>query len=196
MVRYREDHRGRTQAAIIEAAAQLLRDKGFTDTSVGNVMKAVGLTHGGFYAHFADKTAMLAAATREAFTESPKNFSFLADLAKKMGDGGVVAKHYLAEDRVKSVASGCPAAALVSEMHRQDPAVRDAFQQGAEETMQALSSMPGLSTNEGDMAWAALSMLVGGLSMMRAIPDPGIREIIREQIIGALRQLGDASASN
>jgi TetR/AcrR family transcriptional regulator, transcriptional repressor for nem operon len=189
MVRYQKDHHSRTQAAIIDAASQLLRDRGFTDTSVGNVMKAVGLTHGGFYAHFADKTAMLAAATKEAFVESPKNFAFLASMATKTGDAGIIAKHYLADSRVDAVASGCPAAALVSEMHRQDATVRDAFQDGAEETMQALSALPGLSAEEGAFAWAVLSMLVGGLSMMRAIPDATVRETIRDQIIAALRVL-------
>jgi AcrR family transcriptional regulator len=48
MVRYQKDHHSRTQTAIIDAASQLLRDRGFTDTSVGNVMKAVGLTQGSF----------------------------------------------------------------------------------------------------------------------------------------------------
>jgi TetR/AcrR family transcriptional regulator, transcriptional repressor for nem operon len=186
MVRYNESHRARTQAAIIDAAGEMLRDKGFTDTSVGNVMKAVGLTHGGFYAHFTDKNAMLGAAVEQAFVQSPKNFAALADMAKASGDAGVVAKYYLADSRVEAIAAGCPAAALVSELHRQDHAVQAAFQSGTKETVEALAHTPGL---EGEHAWAALAMLVGGLSLMRALPDPQVKATIREEIIKGLRQL-------
>jgi TetR/AcrR family transcriptional regulator, transcriptional repressor for nem operon len=189
MVRYKSDHRAKTQVAIIDAAAMLLRDKGFTETSVGHVMKAVGLTHGGFYAHFPDKTAMLQAAVAQAFTQSPKNFAALAGMAKATGDAGVIAKHYLSETRVEAVATGCPAAALVSELHRQDVSVREVFQDGSVESMEALTALPGLAQPGHETAWAALAMLVGGLSMMRAIPDCAMRDTIRSQIIDGMRQL-------
>jgi TetR/AcrR family transcriptional regulator, transcriptional repressor for nem operon len=190
MVRYNESHRAKTQAAIINAAGEMLRDKGFTDTSVGNVMKAVGLTHGGFYAHFADKNAMLGAAVEQAFVQSPKNFTALAEMAKVRGDVGLIAKHYLADSRIEAVATGCPAAALVSEVHRQDQTVKEVFQGGTQETVEALSNAPGL---EGDNAWAALAMLVGGLSLMRALPDQQVKATIREEIIKGLRQLASSS---
>jgi TetR/AcrR family transcriptional regulator, transcriptional repressor for nem operon len=189
MVRYDKGHHDQTHAAIVEAASKLLREKGFTETSVGTVMKAVGLTHGGFYAHFQDKNAMLSAAVTEAFEQSPKNFTALVELATKSGDPGVVAKHYLSDSRVKNVASGCPAAALVSELPRQANAVQEAFQTGTIETMQALSATPGLSADADGSAWAALSMLVGGLTLMRACNNDGIDKTIRTQIINAMRAL-------
>ncbi len=189
MVRYEAGHRERTQTAIIDAASLLMRDRGFTETSVGNVMKAVGLTHGGFYAHFSDKTAMLAAAVERAFAESPGNFAALAGMARSSGDVGVIARHYLADRRVADVASGCPAAALVSEVGRQEPAVQSSFRAGAEETRRALATAPGLSTAESDHAWAALALLVGSLALMRAMPDASLHETIREQAISALRKL-------
>jgi TetR/AcrR family transcriptional regulator, transcriptional repressor for nem operon len=120
-------------------------------------MKAVGLTHGGFYAHFEDKTAMLAAAVQEAFVQSPKSFKFLTEMATAKNDAGLIAKHYLADGRVRDVASGCRAAALVSEVPRQELAVQDAFQTGTIATMEALAEAPGLA----EESWAALSMLVG-----------------------------------
>jgi TetR/AcrR family transcriptional regulator, transcriptional repressor for nem operon len=187
LVRYDKTHHGETHKAIVTAASTLLREKGFTETSVGTVMKAVGLTHGGFYAHFEDKTAMLAAATAEAFQQSPINFTGLAKMATASGDVGVIAKHYLSEGRVKDVASGCPAAALASELPRQEVDVRLAFQNGTTETLEALAQAPGLSEQEN--AWAALSMLVGGLMLMRAMPDAKTNADIRSQISDALRTL-------
>jgi TetR/AcrR family transcriptional regulator, transcriptional repressor for nem operon len=189
MVRYDKGHHDQTHSAIVDAASKLLREKGFTETSVGTVMKAVGLTHGGFYAHFEDKTAMLCAAMREAFEESPKNFTALAKLANRTGDAGVVAKHYLSESRVKDVTTGCPAAALVSELPRQDSAVQKAFQAGTIETLQALATTPGFSAEADGAAWAALSMLVGGLTLMRACHDAETNDIIRTQIINGMRVL-------
>jgi TetR/AcrR family transcriptional regulator, transcriptional repressor for nem operon len=189
MVRYEKGHRERTQQAIVEAASRLMRERGFTEASVGNVMKAVGLTHGGFYAHFPDKTAMLAAAVDKSFVESPKNFTALAGMATATGDVGVIARYYLAEHRIADIASGCPAAALVSEVHRQDAAVRSRFCTGAEETRRALASAPGLSTADDDHSWAALAMLVGSLALMRAMLDAGLNETIREQAIDGLRKL-------
>jgi TetR/AcrR family transcriptional regulator, transcriptional repressor for nem operon len=185
MVRYQKTHYDQSHKAIVDAASTLLREKGFTETSVGTVMKSVGLTHGGFYAHFEDKTVMLAAAMQEAFVQSPKNFKFLADMAKAKNDAGLIAKHYLADGLVRDVASGCPAAALVSEVPRQELAVQDAFQTGTIATMEALAEAPGIA----EESWAALSMLVGGLTLMRAIPDEKINTTIRNQIIKALRKL-------
>lgn len=194
MVRYDDGHRERTRTAIIDAASLLLRERGFTEASVGNVMKAVGLTHGGFYAHFPDKTAMLTAAMERAFVQSPKNFSALAGMARTNGDVGLVAKHYLSDSRVADAATGCPAAALVSEIHRQELPVQAVFQAGSMETMLALASAPGLSGADQEFAWAALSMLVGGLSLMRAMPDEAMKNTIREQIIQALRKLGETAS--
>jgi hypothetical protein len=76
---------------------------------------------------------------------------------------------------------------LVSELPRQEEPVKEAFQFGAAETMRALAEAPGLS--EKSDAWAALSMLVGGLTLMRAFPDAQTNETIRNQIIDGLRKL-------
>ncbi|MCM0022266.1 MAG: TetR/AcrR family transcriptional regulator [Tagaea sp.] len=189
MTRYKEGHRERTREEIVDAASRLMRDRGYDAATIGAVMQAAGLTHGGFYAHFPDKTALLAAATQAAFVRSPKNFAFLAEKARDTGDAGVVAKGYLAEGRVADLAGGCPAAALMSQTPRQDETIRAAFQEGAEATVRALARAPGLSAEDGDLAWAALAMLVGGLGLMRAVPDLALAARIREQIVVALRKL-------
>lgn len=185
MVRYQQNHHDQTHKTIVDAASTLLREKGFTETSVSTVMKAAGLTNGGFYAHFEDKTAMLSAALQEAFVKSPANFKYLAELATTKNDVGLIAKYYLSDSKVKDVAAGCPAAALVSELPRQPNVVQQAFQSGTNATHEALAEAPGLA-NQG---WAALAMLVGGLTLMRAMPNAETNSLIRDQIIEALRKL-------
>lgn len=196
MARYREGHRERTRQEIIASASELMRERGFDEATVGAVMKAVGLTHGGFYAHFPDKAAMLTAAMEAAFTESPRNFAFLAELARSQNDPGLVAQHYLGDKRVSDVASGCPAAALVSETPRQDIAVRAAFQSGAASTVAALARTPGLSPEVGGTPWAALSMLIGALTMMRAVTAPDLVSLIRDQTIIAMRKLAKSDETS
>lgn len=195
MVRYKNDHSVKTRQAIVDAAGKLLREKGFAETSVGNVMKAVGLTHGGFYAHFADKTAMLSAAVDEAFIESPKNFSKLAEMANAQKDVGFIARHYLSDSRVADRATGCPAAALASEIPRQEPPVIERFEAGTHETVAALANAQGLSNADQPFAWAAMSMLIGGLEFMRTSTSQTQRDAIREEIIAALRKLSTTQQS-
>lgn len=98
---------------------------------------------------------------------------------------GIIAEHYLSDSKVQDVATGCPAAALVSELPRQEKAVQDAFQKGTIATHEALATAQGLSHD----SWAALAMLVGGLNLMRAMPDAKTNNLIRNQIIGSLRKL-------
>ena len=62
MVRYSSDHKEKTHAAIIEAAAERIRSGGFDALGVASIMAEAGLTHGGFYAHFRSRDALLAAA--------------------------------------------------------------------------------------------------------------------------------------
>ncbi len=193
MVRYKKGHRDETHTAIVEAASKLLRDNGFSETSVGAVMSAVGLTNGGFYAHFPNKTSMIEEAVEAAFVQSPRNFAVLARMAGDKGDVGFIAEKYLADERVAEVDTGCPGAALLSEVHRQPDEVRQAFHDGAEATAFEIARAPGLQQPGEAAAWAALAMLMGALSLMRATPDKKIRRVIRAQVVDALRALAGAT---
>ncbi len=186
LVRYKPGHSARTQDSVIEAAARLLRERGFAQTGVADVMREAGLTHGGFYAHFADKGAMLAAALDRAFAASPGNFATLGRMAAEAADPGLIARHYLSDSRVADAGHGCAAAALSSEVPRQPAPVRAAFQAGAEATVDALAGAAGA---EAPLPWATLAMLAGALSMMRAIDDPARKVAIRDEVIEALRRL-------
>lgn len=188
MARYKSDHWDKTHIAIVEAAGRMLRERGFAGTGVGDVMKAVGLTHGGFYAHFDDKTAMLVAAVENALVESPKNFAILAGLVEEAGDPGLIAEYYLCDERIANVANGCPGGAFLSELQRQPWPIRAAFESGAKSTAKALAQAAGLRSDEAE-DWAGLSLLMGALSLMRATPDIATRQTIRNQAVTAFRKL-------
>ena len=61
MARYSTDHKEKTRAAIVDAAAERIRSGGFDALGVASIMAEAGLTHGGFYAHFSSRDALLAA---------------------------------------------------------------------------------------------------------------------------------------
>jgi TetR/AcrR family transcriptional regulator, transcriptional repressor for nem operon len=196
MARYKAGHHDATHSAILAKASGMIRERGLDGASVVEVMKAAGLTHGGFYAHFEDKAALLTEAMADAIKPSAPRFAMLASLAAEKSDLGIIAQRYLSDDRVKEVAGGCAAAALSSELRRAPSPVREAFLKGAQATADVLErSFPTVPTAPGQGAWAVYAMLVGSLALMRAVPDDSTRATIRDQTVEALRRLGPSEAS-
>jgi AcrR family transcriptional regulator len=194
MTRYPPDRRERSRAAILEGAARMVRARGFEGASVGEVMRAAGLTHGGFYAHFEDKTALLAEAVATAFAERMPDFASLTAAAADRGDPGLLARAYLSGPRVAEIAGGCPAAPLMAEVPRQAPPVRAAFEHGCAEMAGHLSAVPGL---EGPRAWGALAALLGAVALLRAMRDEAAQAQLRAGVeaLLAATQPGGGSGS-
>src|SRR5258708_37230011 len=82
----------RTRERILEAAAQLFRERGFGGIGVADLMKAAGLTHGGFYGHFESKEDLMAQACEHASARSKTLFGKLAERATDEGPGEVRAR--------------------------------------------------------------------------------------------------------
>jgi TetR/AcrR family transcriptional repressor of nem operon len=183
MARYGQNHKAGTREAIVRKAAGMIRTNGLDNTGVAHVMNAVGLTHGGFYAHFTGKEALLEAAMEEAIAPSKLRLGMLAKLAAEANDPGLIPERYLSAPRAADIENGCAAAALASELHRAPMPVREAFQQGATDSARALAQV----TDAG--GWALYAMLVGGLSIIRAMPSGELQEEIRSQIEHEFRQM-------
>ena len=108
---------------IVEAAAQLFRERGFDGIGVADLMKEAGLTHGGFYGHFSSKEDLIAEASARALTRSLADWSKVADRAS--GDPlSAVAGFYLSSRHRDNPGAGCLLAALGPDVSRQGPAVR------------------------------------------------------------------------
>lgn len=191
MARYNSKHKAATHEAIVQKASVMIRKNGLEATGVAHVMNAVGLTHGGFYAHFDGKEALLEAAMTEAIAPSKMRLGMLVKLAAEASDPGLVAERYLSAPRAADIENGCAAAALSSELHRAPTAVRTAFAAGASESAKVLSALVKDADNSG---WAAYAMLVGALSIIRAVPDSDLQDIIRTDVIRAFRAMDGDSA--
>lgn len=170
---------------IVNAASQMLRERGVEGTSVADLMQAVGLTHGGFYRHFESKSALVAEAAAAAFAEKLSN---LEKSAKKRGSVEAVKEYsdrYLTHNHVTRRGSGCPMAALGAEIAREDPAVRDVFADGAQQTIAELSGgLNGTAAERRENAIRLMAMLVGAVVIARAVRD----QRLRDEILSACRQ--------
>src|SRR3954469_9493378 len=108
-----------THERIVEAAARAIRRSGYDGTGVAEIMKEAGLTHGGFYAHFASREAMLAEAAEHARAEAIAFSSRVAATAPPKQGLRAMASAYLSQEHLESAEMGCAVAALGSEMSRQ-----------------------------------------------------------------------------
>ncbi|AWN53614.1 TetR family transcriptional regulator [Methylobacterium sp. 17Sr1-1] len=172
---------------ILEAAGRLFREKGFSAVTVAEVMEAAGLTHGGFYGHFASKEDLAAQALGQALAPAPREPGTAPDEKsrdEKSGDLAAFVASYLSAAHRDRPGTGCALAALGSEAARQPAPVRRAFTEGLEARLARMQE----ALPEGDRAaaLAAISGLVGALVLARAVDDPALSDEILAAARGAL----------
>lgn len=170
-----------THKRIVERAARAIRRSGYDGTSVANIMKEAGLTHGGFYAHFSSRDAMLAEAADQAGAEAVAMLVTAAEAVPPEEALLEQVRVYLSEEHVNDVESGCPVAALGSEMPRQAPEVRRAATQRIKEMVEVVTrQLPSREQDVRAQALLAMSTMVGALIMARAVDEPALSDEILE----------------
>ena len=177
----------RTRERILASAGRVFRRKGYAGSGVDELMREAGLTHGGFYAHFASKEALFAETVARALGQTVEL------MEKEAGDLEGVAwlrgavRRYLSRAHLEAVEEGCPMPTLVSELGRAGDAPREAF----EERMLTLlaevaeKAPPGLGLDPADRTLATVALCVGGVSLARAVKDP----VLADRILAACRNL-------
>ncbi len=158
---------------ILEVASRLFRDKGFDAVSVAEVMKAAGLTHGGFYGHFSSKDDLIAQALAHA-------------LAAGAGEGGDFLAYvgaYLAPRHRDNCAGGCPTAGLAAAVRHQTPAARSAMTDGLRSQIDRIGkALPELdAADRRRAAIGSYAAMVGAVILARAIDDPALSDEVLEQ---------------
>ena len=164
---------------IIEAAGELFRSKGFSGIGVADIMKAVDLTHGGFYGHFASKDDLIAQASRRSMQRAAQNWRKV--VAESGGDAfSTLLTRYLSPRHRDDPGHGCAFASLSGAAARCGKPVREAFAEGLEPLIDILSGLVGGRTKAGRRrkAIAALSELIGALMLSRAVGDAGLSDEI------------------
>lgn len=165
-----------THDRIVGAAARATRRSGYDGTGVADIMKAVGLTHGGFYAHFASRDAMLAEAADRAGAETVALLARVAAAAPPEKALLAMIRSYLSQEHVDGVATGCPVAALGSEMPRQPAKVRRAATRRIKEMIDLVARY----SPDRARALTTVATMVGALVLARAVDDPKLSKALRQ----------------
>jgi TetR/AcrR family transcriptional repressor of nem operon len=177
----RSVRKARSHEAIVSTAARLLREKGSEGISVDDVMKDAGLTRGGFYAHFADKDALVIAALERAFAEQRKT---LLDDRSNIGGSELLEAmvgRYLSVAHLEHVGMGCPVPPLAGEIGRSGKAVKAVFRANVKGLVAAMKKRIGGS--EEDIL-AICAMAVGAMTLARAVGD----DRMANELLGAARR--------
>ena len=168
----------RNRREVVASAARLFREHGFDGIGLGEVMRAAGLTHGGFYKQFDSKEELVREATAAALERSRAKWR--ERIAASVGDPlPTFVEGYLSPAHRDNPADGCAFAALAAEAaRRRDPQLREVFEEQARGYLDMLGSMlddqPGACSR--DRALATLSTLVGALLMSRVLIDPELSD--------------------
>lgn len=172
------NHKARTRARIVEAAARAFLERGVEGVGIAEVMHAAGLTHGGFYAHFASKDALLAEAARRGLDDSRRAFVRDASAGDPNAPLREVIRRYVSRAHRDLPAEGCAMPALAADIAREPEEVRHAFTQGLEELVEALMDVVPGETPEArrDAALALAASMSGAVALARAVDDPELSD--------------------
>jgi TetR/AcrR family transcriptional repressor of nem operon len=177
-MRYEPEHKTRTRDRIVRNAARKLRAEGLSGPGVASVMKASGLTVGGFYKHFRSKDDLLADAIEEGFSESSeKIYSSLQNVPREDRWKALI-RMYLSPEHCDHPDSGCPVAALAPEMARAKLGVRKRISGLIQDRAKRwVEFMPGRTAAERERNCVLIfTAMLGAVSVARILTDPSDRQ--------------------
>jgi len=126
-MRYSKEHKQETHAKIVKKAAVLLREKGAHGIGVADLMKEAGLTHGGFYAHFESREALVIEAFAYAMDRSTERWRKIAEQTPPDKRLQTIIQSYLTPVHRDDPGHGCAVPALGADIARESPKTRKAF---------------------------------------------------------------------
>jgi TetR/AcrR family transcriptional regulator, transcriptional repressor for nem operon len=196
-MRFDKGHKEQTRRRIVETAAKRFRKEGVEAVGIAGLMADAGLTHGGFYAHFASKEELVRAALDEASEQSRARRAVVLERSEPgLQRLEAMVRSYLRPTHRDTPEMGCAAAALIAEIARHEPETRAAFAVRLTELLaQFEAALPAELPGEQRTrrAIGIFSAMLGALQMARAVTDPALSDKILESGIEAamaLAQLG------
>jgi TetR/AcrR family transcriptional repressor of nem operon len=160
---------------ILAVAGRLFRQKGFEGIGVDGIMKAAGLTHGGFYGHFASKAKLAEQACSAGLHQSKQKWDTLAQASPEAALAEIVAS-YLSERHRDDPGNGCVFAALGGEVARSSAAVRSTVTKGVRAQLGVLERVAKGRSKAArrEQAITALSGMVGAMVVARLVNDSAL----------------------
>jgi TetR/AcrR family transcriptional regulator, transcriptional repressor for nem operon len=191
VVRYGTEHKQATRRRIIETAGRRLKRDGIDGSGVATLMADAGLTNGAFYAHFASKDDLVAAAVADQLRDQRASFSERAP-----GRAGVeqYVREYLSGQHRDNPGDGCPSAALLDEIGRCTDATRQAYTDGLLAVIDDVAARlaPHNPPSARAKTLSVFALMAGTLQLSRALADRRLADEVLEQGIQNALTLLDA----
>jgi TetR/AcrR family transcriptional repressor of nem operon len=181
-MRYSTQHKAQTHDRLVKTAAKQFRRRGLQGIGIAKLMGGMGLTHGGFYAHFDNKNELVAAAATTIFKEAVTQIEASAAAAPKGRELAAIISGYLSTGH-RDTTQGCLLPSLAGEMTRQPQTVRKAFTHAFEEYANAVSKyLPGPGDEERrNQAQLLFSGMAGTMMVARAVSDRQLSDTLLAQ---------------
>jgi TetR/AcrR family transcriptional repressor of nem operon len=185
MARRSAAEKAETHERIVEHAAQAFREHG-SGVGIAEVMKELGLTHGGFYRHFESKDDLLVAAISQALSEVADRLDRIAEKVEPAKQLEAIITAYLSAEHLRHPETWCALATLAPDIGRQSAAVRKRLDGALARYMERMARyMPGENENQRRTNFVILfSGMSGAIAMARACGDKDMRD----RILGATRE--------
>ena len=181
-MRYSADHKQQTQARLLDSSARLIKKDGVGSVGVDGLMKAIGLSGGAFYSHFASKGDLFSAIVERELAGSFARLSGGQALSREQLDKCL--KQYLSLAHVENVEAGCALPALGAEIARADDTVR----MQAEHWICQLQATWARTLGCEQLAWSILSQCVGALVIARMMPSAQVQNEVLKSSYATLSQ--------
>lgn len=172
-MRYAKGHKSETRTRILKSASARLRSDGPAGIAIADLMKESGLTHGGFYAHFKSRDALIDEAFRDAMEGITSRWRNRAERAPE-GEGlAAIVNGYLTAEHRDDVGGGCVLPALGAEVARANAKTRRIYTTKLEEMIALVAEhQSGRMTKAArERAIGTIAIMIGSLLMARAAGD-------------------------
>jgi TetR/AcrR family transcriptional repressor of nem operon len=179
-VGHSQDDKAASHERIVSTTAARIRESGTEQPGVAEIMRAAGLTHGGFYKHFASRADLIAEAVDHALTENEPTIERI--IAEADDPLAAFADWYVSAAHRDDPASGCGVVALGADVERAGGTAQEAYRRQVERYLTHLQTLIGGNDPEDRrQAIVTLSAMVGAVMMARALgPTPGSDELLQD----------------
>lgn len=180
-MRYPPEHKEETRARIVKAAASAFRKHGVNGVGVAQLMKGAKLTHGGFYAHFKSKDALIVDAIDAAFDETMARLENAVESAPRDQRARAVLDAYMTRRHRDHPDAGCAIATLGQDVARLGARTRRRFEPRVASLIKLISGGSEDSEVRAD-AIRTLSAMVGGMVLARSVRAEDLSNEIMEAV--------------
>jgi AcrR family transcriptional regulator len=169
-MRYQPDHKAKARDALLQSATKALRKNGFNGIGVDGLATSAGVTSGAFYSNFSNKEELLKdvidANLGQPFIDP--NSGTLEKRHERLKD---FLKMYISAQHCADPGNGCVIPTLSADVVRSSDAVREVYRQRMKEFVGKIARAIGHGADADGRAWSVMALMVGAISVARALPE-------------------------